>query len=107
MKSASGSTAQTSAARRPGRAQPELTLSLPFHGYGPVEVALLLRFIYCPEDATPENFRAVAASVPGLLRLAHALEAGRLLPRLEAHLVGERQGAGGRNVTLCILCRMS
>ena len=55
------------------------------------DATCLLRLLYCPEEAHAANFSALAAAgrLPGVVALAHRLDADRLLAALEAYLQGE------------------
>ncbi|KAL4433896.1 hypothetical protein ABPG75_000337 [Micractinium tetrahymenae] len=52
------------------------------------EAACFLRLIYCPQEAHPASFAALAAAgwLAGVARLAHRLDAARLLQGLEAYV---------------------
>lgn len=75
--------------------QPPVELSSAFAGCGLAPVATFLHFVYAPDHATPASLRAVHASadselLSGVARLAHRLDAGGLLRKIEAHLQGKR-----------------
>ncbi|PRW58089.1 MATH domain and coiled-coil domain-containing protein [Chlorella sorokiniana] len=70
----------------------EFVLKEPLAGCSAHEGALFLRFCYRPEDMTQPSLNAVTGSLPALLRLAHKLEAGRMLQRLGQHMTEESAG---------------
>jgi len=66
-------------------------LETPFEDCGLFTACLFLRFIYCPTDLTPANLSAARGSLLGLLRLAHKLNAMRIMDTVSDHMAG---GAG-------------
>lgn len=70
-------------------------LSLAFEGCTLRQVSVFLRFVYSPDHATPGSLRDVHSAAGGLLAavagLAHRLDAGGLLVKIEGYLKG---GAG-------------
>lgn len=77
--------------------QPPFELSSAFAGCSLRQVSVFLRFIYCPDHATPGSLHGVHAAAGGLLAavagLAHRLDAGGLLAKIEGYLQGEAGGA--------------
>ena len=69
---------------------PVADLSAAFSGVSVLDAACFLRFIYRPEDAAPTGLAvmdvAVLAAVAGL---AHKLDAGRLLAKIDSFLQGK------------------
>lgn len=67
-------------------------LSSAFAGCSPTEVAVFLRLLYSPDQATPGSLAAVHAHAAGLLAgvagLAHRLDAAGLLVKIEGYLQG-------------------
>lgn len=53
-------------------------LEAPFKGTSLFDAALFLRFCYQPRNPPPANLSAVLGSLPGLLRLAHKLDAQQI-----------------------------
>lgn len=57
-------------------------------------MVVFLRFVYSPDQATLGSLRAVHAAADGLLAalagLAHRLDAGGLLAKIEGYLRGEQ-----------------
>lgn len=53
--------------------------------------ACFLRLVYCPQEVHPDSFAALSAAgwLVGTARLAHRLDAARLLQGLEAYIRGE------------------
>lgn len=69
----------------------ELTIEGVFEGFSVWEVALFLRFLYDPrwQGATWSNLsEELKDNLPALLRLAHRLEAQRLLDALCKRMAG-------------------
>eukprot|EP00887_Chlorella_sp_A99_P004868 scaffold4.g4868.t1 len=54
-------------------------VATPFSGFSLQDVCAFLRFAYSPHEATPANLVGCGDSLPALLRLAHQLQADRLL----------------------------
>lgn len=72
------------------RLLPPFELSSAFAGCSLRQVSVFLRFIYCPDHATPGSLHGVHAAAGGLLAavagLAHRLDAGGLLAKIEGYL---------------------
>jgi hypothetical protein len=72
--------------------QEPVALTAAFAGCGLREVAAFLRFVYSPDHATPASLRHVHKYADGLLDavagLAHRLDAGGLLSKIETYLQG-------------------
>ena len=66
----------------------KLVLGEPLSDCSLFEAALFLRLCYRPQDVSPANLVAQRASLPALLRLAHKLDAGRILGEVAKHMKG-------------------
>jgi len=68
-------------------------LETPFNEHSLQEIVYLLRFLYVPSDATPANLQPIADQhLPGVLRLAHKLNAPALLAAADKALVEKVRG---------------
>ncbi|PSC67561.1 hypothetical protein C2E20_8768 [Micractinium conductrix] len=77
------------------KAVEEVVLESPFKDFSLQEVAHLLRFLYNPEDCAPANLKAAEAQLPGVVRLAHALDAPKLLAAFSTGLGSHMQQLEG------------
>lgn len=68
-----------------------MVLEEPFRDCTLQDTLVFLRFCYRPDDRTPANLAAVLESLPGLLRLAHRLDA----PRIQQAVVDFMMATGG------------
>ncbi|PRW32688.1 cyclase-associated 1 [Chlorella sorokiniana] len=63
-----------------------LVLEEPFRGCSLYEAVPFLRLCYRPQDVTQAHLAGERASLPALLRLAHKLDAGRILEQVVMHM---------------------
>jgi len=68
----------------------KLVLEEPLSGCSLFEAALFLRLCYRPQDVSHANLAAQRPSLPALLRLAHKLDAGRIMKEIVNHMKGEQ-----------------
>lgn len=67
-----------------------VVLREPFSAYAPSEVAWFLRLAYSLDETQADHdLHSMGSCLPAVLRLAHALDAPRLLRRAEKHVAGE------------------
>lgn len=69
-------------------------LEEPFRGCSLYEAVPFLRLCYRPQDVTQAHLAGERASLPALLRLAHKLDAGRILEQVVMHMTGESKVCG-------------
>lgn len=75
----------------------------PFCAFTVVDVAWFLRLAYCLDEAQAErDLQQMGSCLSAVLRLAHALDAPRLLKKVERHIAG---GLGGWQFV--VSCRAS
>lgn len=72
-----------------------LVLEEPFKGCSVYEAALFLRLCYRPHELTQASLAGQRDSLPCLLRLAHKLDAGRILQEVVKHMKGEARAPPG------------
>lgn len=63
-------------------------LEAPFQDSSLLDASLFLRFCYQPRELSPTNLAAVLGSLPGLLRLAHKLNAQQIQEAVSKAMAG-------------------
>lgn len=67
-----------------------MVLREPFSAFTVIEVAWFLRLAYCLEEAQAErDLQQMGSCLSAVLRMAHALDAPRLLKKVEKHIAGK------------------
>lgn len=71
-----------------------VVLREPFSAFSVIEVAWFLRLAYCLDESQADlDLQHMGSCLSAVLRLAHALDAPRLLKNAERHIAGGAQGA--------------
>lgn len=76
-------------------------LEQPFADCSLLQAALFLRLAYEPEERAPANLDAVQSSLPGLLRLAHKLDAQPVFRAIHTYMAGTAVGSKLLNMQCC------
>ena len=84
----------------------DVDLSVAFEGASVREATCFLRFIYSPDDVAPSTLAVLTGDggeLAAVAGLAHKLDAGRLLAKIDSFLQG-KQSAGAKLQTHCCCC---
>lgn len=90
--------------RERGSQREPVVLREPFSAYAAAEVAWFLRLAYSLDEAQAErDLQGMGSCLPAVLRLAHALDAPRLLRRAERHIADRCSSDSVPAVAECIM----